>query len=66
MKDKRSGPMYFRPDTQNRDRLEDAAKLGFDMAPTVNDLIRDCWDSWFEKKRKERIQELQRSLSQKR
>ena len=66
MKDKRSGPMYFSPDTQNRDRLEDAAKLGFDMAPTVNDLIRDCWDSWFEKKRKERIQELQRSLSQKR
>lgn len=63
MKDKRGGPMYFRPDTENRERLDHAAKLGFEMAPTVNDLIRDCWDSWFEKKRQERIKELQKSLA---
>jgi hypothetical protein len=65
MSEKRSGKAFgncsFRTLPENDVRLTEAEKLGYKQS-VLNDFMQDCWDAWFEKKRLDRIAELEQSL----
>jgi hypothetical protein len=61
--EKRAAPMNWRPTRQNRERLEKALDMGFEMTEILNGLVEKHFDSFVKEAARERIQKMQAVLA---
>lgn len=63
MKQKKAASMGFRPYQANRDRLEKAQALGFEMSEVMNGLIEKYLDSYVREAAQDKIRQMQKVLA---